>query len=597
VTFQTPITVEAVLRKIYAKDYLMPAIQREFVWDRDDIIKLFDSLLRGYPVGSFLFWDVTPERAEDYIFYGFLADYHERDFPYAVKSKVPAGVGTTAILDGQQRLTSLNIGLYGSHATRRLYGRVNSPDAYPVKRLYLNLLDAPADGELGLLYDLRFLTADEARPDAGEIDKWFLVGEILKLNGKATEYLKLVGDRGFNDMALATEATDRLDTLYTAIRKEPSINYYLVEDQDPNKVLEIFIRVNSGGQQLSKSDLLLSMATNQWSTEPGAREEVRSLVTELNSRGFNFSKDFVLKTALMIIGVDVRFQVSNITRPNITKMENNWAGIRTALLLTADLLKQSGFSSRTLTATNAAIIVAYYMSTLDKTKVGSYLDSSHTAADRDEVVGWITRSLLKQGFWGSGVDTLLTRLRSALDNESSNSGFPAGELEAAAAKQGKALTFDEAEVDALLASEYGGAKTFSLLATLYPGLDLSKDFHEDHVFPKSLFNSKSLKNSGIPEEQIPEFLEAYNSLPNLQLLMGTRNNEKLAMLPSDWIREHFHSDDKRATYLAENDLEGLPLELPNFLVFFEKRRERMRDKLMAKLKGNELPADSADGDS
>ena len=49
------------------------------------------------------------------------------------------------------------------------------------------------------------------------------------------------------------------------------MNYFLVTDQDPDKVLEIFVRVNSGGTTLSYSDLLLSMATNQWRSSMLAR--------------------------------------------------------------------------------------------------------------------------------------------------------------------------------------------------------------------------------------------------------------------------------------------------------------------------------------
>ncbi|WP_218020502.1 DUF262 domain-containing protein [Rhodococcus zopfii] len=92
-------------------------------------------------------------------------------------------------------------------------------------------------------------------------------------------------------------AFQRLYDLYEAVRVLKPMNYFLVTDQDPDKVLEIFVRVNSGGTTLSYSDLLLSMATNQWK-ELDAREEVRSLVRELNTnagRQFSFSKDVVLK--------------------------------------------------------------------------------------------------------------------------------------------------------------------------------------------------------------------------------------------------------------------------------------------------------------
>jgi uncharacterized protein with ParB-like and HNH nuclease domain len=56
--FQMPITIAQALRGIQTYDYVLPAIQREFVWDTGQVARLFDSLLRGYPIGSFLFWKV-----------------------------------------------------------------------------------------------------------------------------------------------------------------------------------------------------------------------------------------------------------------------------------------------------------------------------------------------------------------------------------------------------------------------------------------------------------------------------------------------------------------------------------------------------------
>jgi len=295
-SFQTPRSIEEMLTAIHKREYLMPAIQREFVWGADQITKLVDSLMRGYPVGSFLLWDVKPETAQSYTFYEFLTNYHERDNPYADKATVPSGSGTTAVLDGQQRLTSLNIALYGSFAEKKKYAWWNSADAFPVKRLYLNLVDEPDDEELGTKYDLRFLTEREASPADGEADKWFRVGAVLDLTNAGPAIMRELEQRG---IAGSADAFQRLYDLYEAVRVLKPMNYFLVTDQDADKVLEIFVRVNSGGTTLSYSDLLLSMATNQWQ-ELDAREEVRSLVSEINSnagRQFSFTKDVVLKTA------------------------------------------------------------------------------------------------------------------------------------------------------------------------------------------------------------------------------------------------------------------------------------------------------------
>ncbi len=580
-SFQTPLSVEEMLIAIHRREYLMPAIQREFVWGTGQIVKLFDSLMRGYPVGSFLLWNVKPETAQSYTFYEFLTHYHERDNPYADKATVLAGTGTTAVLDGQQRLTSLNIALYGSFAEKKKYAWWNSPDAFPVKKLYLNLVEDPKDEELGLKYDLRFLTDKEAAAGQDAEDKWFRVGAVFDLANAGPAIMKELEQRR---IANSGAAFQRLYDLYEAVRVLKPMNYFLVTDQDPDKVLEIFVRVNSGGTTLSYSDLLLSMATNQW-RELDAREEVRSLVRDLNSnagRQFSFSKDVVLKTALSIAGVDLRFKVSNFTQANMAKVEATWPQIEGALLRAATLLQQFGYNERNLTANSVIIPIAHYLHLRGASD--SYLDSSADAADRLALQHWVTRSLIKRGVWGSGLDTTLTRIREVL-TANTTGRFPVADVEAAMTAVGKSLSFDAAEIDELLNLKYAGQRTFPVLSVLYPGLDLSKQFHEDHIFPRSRFTKKKLAASGIPEEKINAYQETVNLLPNLQLLPGTVNVEKQATLPADWVKSDtaFPDAAKRKTYLSENDLDGLPLDLADYLLFFEERKKRIRDRLVKAL--------------
>jgi hypothetical protein len=150
------------------------------------------------------------------------------------------------------------------------------------------------------------------------------------------------------------------------------------------------------------------------------------------------------------------------------------------------------------------------------------------------------------------------------------------------ASLGKSLTMDEAEIDELLELKYGTRRAFPVLSLLYPGLDLTKQFHEDHVFPRSKFTRARLRAAGIPEDQIDDYLDRVDRLPNLQLLPGGPNIEKSDMGPAEWVRgPHFPSDEKRKAYLAENDFEGLPLELSEFLTFYRERRARMKARLVA----------------
>ena len=153
--FQQAVPVAKLLKGVHNSEYVLPAIQREFVWDTDQICKLFDSLMRGYPIGSFLFWEVSPEEAEKYTFYDFITDYHEKNNPHAPTKQIPPGDSAIAILDGQQRITALNIGLYGSHSERLPYKHANSPDAHPKKQLYLDLLGSPSEDDN--LFKFKFL--------------------------------------------------------------------------------------------------------------------------------------------------------------------------------------------------------------------------------------------------------------------------------------------------------------------------------------------------------------------------------------------------------------------------------------------------------
>ena len=77
-SFQTPLTISEVINDIHSKKYLLPSIQREFVWSPEQIKMLFDSLMRNYPINSFLFWKVPREKSGEFKFYEFLRDYHQR---------------------------------------------------------------------------------------------------------------------------------------------------------------------------------------------------------------------------------------------------------------------------------------------------------------------------------------------------------------------------------------------------------------------------------------------------------------------------------------------------------------------------------------
>lgn len=586
--FQMPIRIADVLRGIQSQDYVLPAIQREFVWDTTQISRLFDSLLRGYPIGSFLFWKVEGANVGNFKFYGFIREYHELTAPHCPVLDLPTGEGVTAILDGQQRFTALNVGLRGSFATRLKGKWAGILANYPVQRLYLNVCKEAEENEAGMEYDFRFFTTPpDSDPDS--LIHWFPVDRIMDPDlADAPHIFNYVQEHGLatNKLAFPT-----IEALRKVVHDEKIINFYEETDQDVDKVLDIFIRVNSGGTVLSYSDLLLSIATAQWS-ELDAREEIHELVDELNTNAgqpFAFSKDVLLKAGLVLTEVsDVGFKVTNFNRANMERLEREWPQVESSLRLAAGLLADFGFSESTLTASSVLIPIAYYV---HKRGLGdNYRLATKHDADRASLRDWTFKTLVKPGIWGSGLDTLLREMRRVLA-ENGAQGFPQVELESMMATRGKTLSFSDEEIDDLVTTPYKSKRAFALLAMLFPGINTRNLHHVDHVFPKSLFAKRKLIAAGIPADQVDEFQEKVNGLPNLQLLEGTINVEKQNVLPLEWARGKY--GDGLDTYLVSQDLVGIPESLNDFLAFYGTRRTRLANALRQRLRINRLEAPTA----
>ena len=133
-------TIESTLRNIEMRQFVLPAIQREFVWEPEQVCDLFDSLMQGFPFGEFMFWKVEAQNSSQYRWYDFVRDYHEKDNPHCPEIGILHNEPLTAVLDGQQRLTAFNIGLRGSMAKKLPHKRWASHDAFPKRVLALDLL-------------------------------------------------------------------------------------------------------------------------------------------------------------------------------------------------------------------------------------------------------------------------------------------------------------------------------------------------------------------------------------------------------------------------------------------------------------------------
>lgn len=578
--YETPLTIAEVMKDISANKYVLPSIQREYVWDTDQIETLFDSLMRDYPIGTFLFWEISKDHVGDYDFYGFIRNYHEKKFVHNKKINLKGSDGVTAVLDGQQRLTSIYLGLKGTYAYKLKYLARNNENAYPVRKLYLNLLSSPEDSDNE--YDFRFLSEKEVQNDQNTY--WFEVGKILDMQEDGDVSIFVSDNISYSEEFHYTKEQSRfainaLSKLYNVINKAGMISYYRERTVELDKVLNIFIRVNSGGTKLSYSDLLLSIASAQWETHD-AREEITNFVDDVNAigNGFKINKDFVLKTALVLSDFsNIAFKVDNFNKQNMMKIESRWDDIKKAIKQAVLLVSSFGYSGETLTSNNALIPIAYCLM-----KIGmpdNFVDSGTTKENREKIKKWLIRSLLKKAFSGQP-DNVLRPIRD-ISRVNRTNDFPSDQIMDKFKGTNKSIQFTEDDIDEyLLKLKYGKSETLSTLMLLYPSLDFSNKFHEDHMYPKSKFTKSCLRKMGVAEDKLDEYIDSVNDITNLQLLAAQLNEEKLATDFAKWFNSQYVTESDKIQYRTINYMPDMDYTYKKYSTFMKERRKLLKAQLI-----------------
>lgn len=584
--FVTPITVKEVIENIDSRKYLLPDIQREVVWGTEEMELLFDSLMRDYPIGSLLFWELSKEHLrehlKDYQFYEFMRIYSELNSKHNPKANINGKEDITSILDGQQRLTALYIGLKGTFAYKQHRKKENISSAYPLRKLYLNLRnDLSKQEDSNRAYEFKFLTEEESKENNEKV-YWFEVGQILNFEEfQVSDYLRcnnLINFANYNDEK-SIFANRTLFKLHTIVHKNTIINYYLEKSCDLDKVLDIFIRVNNGGTKLNYTDLLLSMATSTWENR-GAKQEIIDFVDDINGQGdgFKFDQDFILRASLVLTDVsNVNFKVDNFKKKTMLLIETNWENIKKAIYLTVLLVSSFGYNKDTLPSNNSLIPIAYYL--LKRGLPNNFEKTSKYKEDRELIKKWLTRSLLKKVF-GAHPENLYRAIREIIKENSSENLFPLDKIIDKFRGGEKSLSFDDDDIESLFSYKYGKKYTFSALSMLYPNLDYHNNkFHIDHIFSKTFFTKKKLIEMGVDSSKIDFYLENCNSLANLQLLEGNKNQEKADSGLKEWLDKEYLNEDERKEYMRKNYIPNdIDLNISNFEQFIEQRKKMMFEK-------------------
>ena len=559
----------------------MPAIQRDYEWSYDRIQWLFDSLMRDYPVSSFLFWDVRGTDVGDYKFYSFLRDYRETFQVRGEERPVNSNDHFQAVLDGQQRLTSLYIGFYGSFAWRIRNGRWNDDNetSRPTRKLYLNITNElkPEDDEQGRRFDFQFKTNLESAnfsdifTDSSEI-QWFRVGKILDLTSR-NAFSTYVNANNINQASQII-----LGTLADMVERR-SINYYLEEDHDLQKALNIFIRINKGGAQISVSTIILSMAISFWHGDAKmAFDRLRATVAQ---EGFNIDNDFILKAFLYLHSQDIKFNVKNFKRETAELMEGNWERLANSIIETFRTITRFGYNEPRLPAKNVLMPIIYYI--YHRNVWNGFSQKIGFSDERKVICKWLHNAVVHKIVGGSS-DAILSRIRHAFTTEIANPLAVSGDMFPALKIRGilnAEMAVSDEFLEEIVHLQKDDRFAFHVLALLFPHLDYRNSFHKDHMHPETFFHNCDIQSIPMDEREYFTNPHWWNSIVNLQMLDGVDNESKQGKLLNDWMAIQVQELHKDKAVMFERCIipDGISLDFKQFPLFAKARKQLLKERL------------------
>lgn len=579
--FQTAISISTAMKHISRNEYLLPAFQRDFVWKSEQIEKLFDSLMQGYPISSMLFWKVKGDTKARWKFYQFINSFVLNANDYAVSNTFLDANECGefyAILDGQQRLTALRIGLYGQYA----YHEPRKPWKYaaayfPWRRLYL-CLSKMGKNDDDYKYIFKFLKNSDTKEkdfyidDDGEL--WFKVGAVVAIYDSNEETTDYYSDKEeYKNIKLNKDQKIIINTLKKVIFSDKAINFYEEDEQNPDKAVNIFTRINAGGTFLSFSDLVFSLMVSHWERKD-ARTEVRSLISSVAGMGFDINKDYIVKSFLYLYHRSVKTSIQSFDKEFCAKIENNWDEISAAIISLYDLLRSYGLTSYSLTSNNATLPILYYI--YHKKIYDGFSTKKNYEQDRAAIKKWIMSAILRRIFGGQS-DNILQQSRKYFTSDVDKE-FISNDIIFDGRKLNENINIsnyiDDDFIDSIINTQKDDRYAFSILSLLYPDLDYkNNNFHKDHLHPESAYPSLSKEL----REKYP--FKLYNSILNLQMLDSNENQSKKDMPLDAWVNKQCDNNSNRKKFLDEHLIPDINLSLDNFDQYAKERYVILKDKL------------------
>lgn len=575
-------SIRNVISDIQEGKIFLPPIQRNFVWDYERIVNLFDSIYKNYPVGNCIFWKLYPDTSRNYPLYLFVKEYTENKKKGNRSEVAPRNLLQTdvhAVVDGQQRLSSIYIGLSGVYKYKKSGAGLQNIDAnFISSKLYVNLLSVETRQDGERLFE--FLSEEDAS-FMNDRNLWFEVGRILSWNSinSATTTCRdilrpMVEQSGKRTLINRfniryNQILDTLERVHQMLN-EDRLCFFEIENQNLDEVVEIFTRVNSGGMTLKKSDLLFSILIAQWAE---GKEEISVIVDTLNDNGVEVSQDFVMRACLILSDLPVKYNLESFTIKNVNQIKRNWDSIRSSLISLCELLPEIGYKNLPNLSANALLPIAYYICKGGNTK---------TQKAKRNLQLYYTVSQVN-GLFGGQSDQVLEKIRSEIrDQLLHDNVLNFQRLVQLKLPANKTFRLDIEDLSDLVDNvSYGSPHAYFLLSLIYPSVDFKiRRYDVDHIHPRSKFSYTNLNQHGIDDDTIENWQEEKRDLlPNLQLLASQDNNNKRARPLIEYLKDKRPLE--RKAFMKDNLIPESKelLRLENFDQFYEQRKKRLISKL------------------
>lgn len=368
--------------------------------------------------------------------------------------------------------------------------------------------------------------------------------------------------------------------LYKKTFHSPIINYYQEENQDLERVVDIFLRSNGGGTPLEFSDLVMSVMTSRWAE---AKDKIENLTKVIYAEtGIRLNKDFVLKVFLVLYSNDIGFKVKNFECDNsvlINRAKDNFEIVSQTIQRVCKYITDIGLNDMTLRSKYALIPIIYFCSKND-VKIDNVVKEKR---NRRLIEIWLKAALLK-GMFGGKPDAVLASIRKILD--ANNGEFPTRAIVEAFKNKSKDITITRDFIeDRVNTSHYGSAEAYLLLSLSIP-LDSKQQYEVDHMYPQEMFKKKEedFKKLLGDNKSLIEFYsekENWDTVGNLQLLNKMENASKNKRKLSVWTKENSQQYKWSDYYIPKDENGEYIVQDDRFKDFVEKRKELLIDAITA----------------